>query len=1262
MSNESHPFEVLFVWKTLICALSLNFILLTSYGQQQQSNIIRELPPGETLVREMSGAESHRYGFDLQKDDFFHVKVDQAGIDVTLKLMDADGHVLATMDSPNGNEGSETLSFIAKKSANFVLYVGSTDERAKKGSYSVWRWPSRTATPQDARRVELERVFDDALQQMNTKDAILRTELIAKLQDVRRDWEEIHERYLVALTSQVIERLQRTQRAESDNQVLAEAVRVAIAVPVDKPITRALADEDGYHAYKATLPAGGVLRIKLREMGVNVFVTASRNENPFPKQPLIWSNFSVGFGRETATLVASESGEYVVLLSAIRGLPMRGTYELIGQVSPAGTDNDRKRFAAEKLNRESIPLSNAGTIDGTKSAISKYEQALAIWKELDESWFAADMEERIGTAYLRLGERQTALDRYQRALVLWNQNGDKYGKGTTLTSIGGLYSVLRDKQQALSYYQQGLSLARELGDKRGEADALGAIGDIYSSLGETRKALDYYRQALPLREASRDVRAEATSFSGLGITYSRLGEYQKALDNLEQSLTLAQLFNDARGKAIALNSLGAVYSNLKNRPRALYYFGQSLSLQRELRNKNGEAVTLNNMGQIYAELHETAKALESLDQAVILFRSVPNRSGEATSLGNLGELYLASGDKEKSFESFRSALPLMIAADNKLGEMEILGNLMKFYRSQNLVGPSVFYGKLAVGKLQARRETIQDLDPQVQQSFVRRFQDNYQQLAEILIQDDQLAQAVQIINLYRDQQMFDFSHDPTEYEKGVAESERETSYSGRYQKAVEEIKRNADLIEQFKLRIGARKPSDAEAKEQNQLREDLKKASDALLTFLEEIPSAFPKTRDARDKVQSSVEVTEMQHALRQVSSSTKKNVVAIYTLSGETSLSILLVSPHEIKAYSSSIKREEFRQKILDFYAVLQAPKYDPRPLGKQLYDLIVKPVEAELRQIGAKTIVWGLDGNLRYVPMAALSPDGETYLIDQYETVEFTRSNPERMTRANSVRWIGTGFGSGKPRSIDLFKDGDTTELGPLPGATAWLQSNKGLINGELFLDERFTENQFYRALAQHPQLVHVASHFVFRPGDDTRSFLLLGDGKPLTLGALKGHQGLFAGVEMLTLAACDTAATQPDANGREIDGFAELAQRLGASSVMGSLWEVTEASTHRLMRNFYVTRQQKSGITKAGALRTAQLALLKGPAISSTSNVQMGGATPHFKVVIVPDASKHKSDLNGTVYISARHAPPFKQDYKKPFAHPYYWAPFILVGNWK
>jgi CHAT domain-containing protein len=309
---------------------------------------------------------------------------------------------------------------------------------------------------------------------------------------------------------------------------------------------------------------------------------------------------------------------------------------------------------------------------------------------------------------------------------------------------------------------------------------------------------------------------------------------------------------------------------------------------------------------------------------------------------------------------------------------------------------------------------------------------------------------------------------------------------------------------------------------------------------------------------------------------------------------------------------------------------------IGEQYYYL--NEMEASLDYYDqALKIFVTLDNSLRYVPMAALF-DREKYLIENYQNVVFTRTDTTGMLQASAPVWTGFGFGSSQAQTIDLLGDKNELHFPAIPGAIQELQSifgngaaDTGILAGTVFTDKQFSMNVFYEALKQHRPLVHIASHFSFRPGDDSRSFLLLGNSTALTLNEMKKQEKLFAGVELLTLSACNTAATQADSNGKEIDGFAELAQRLGAASVLATLWPVSDHSTFWLMKDFYRMRQGNNGATKAEALRRAQLALLNGTADVTPLSIP-GKISPNtqVKVVVVPETAKRERILRGPRYL--------------------------------
>ena len=128
--------------------------------------------------------------------------------------------------------------------------------------------------------------------------------------------------------------------------------------------------------------------------------------------------------------------------------------------------------------------------------------------------------------------------------------------------------------------------------------------------------------------------------------------------------------------------------------------------------------------------------------------------------------------------------------------------------------------------------------------------------------------------------------------------------------------------------------------------------------------------------------------------------------------------------------------------------------------------------------------------------------------------------------------------------------------------------------------------------------------------------------------------------------TSTARFGANGKEVECFGVLAQRQGAKAVVASLWPVFDASTKVLMQDFYRLREAKAETTKAEALRQAQLRLLRGEASTEAAKA----ATPDRQIV-------HEEEKAGTGI-----KPLFKADARAPYAHPYYWAPFILIGNWR
>ena len=251
---------------------------------------------------------------------------------------------------------------------------------------------------------------------------------------------------------------------------------------------------------------------------------------------------------------------------------------------------------------------------------------------------------------------------------------------------------------------------------------------------------------------------------------------------------------------------------------------------------------------------------------------------------------------------------------------------------------------------------------------------------------------------------------------------------------------------------------------------------------------------------------------------------------------------------------------------------------------------------------------------------------------------SRREPGTAASTRPWQVAGLGLTQAR--EGYSELPAVK-GELQGIVKTEQSPQGVLPGRIALDEQFNKEQLDQALRGQSNVLHIASHFDFKPGDESRSVLLLGQGDPISLGQLAVMN--FARVEQLTLSACDTATGGGvNENGAEVEGLAATVLRQRAKSVLATLWKVADASTARLMQDFYRQRAQGKQPSRAQALRAAQLALLRGSSVEQVQAqmlVDRGGSNPAAAAAATAKAA----------------------DPQRPYAHPYYWAPFVLSGNW-
>ena len=180
---------------------------------------------------------------------------------------------------------------------------------------------------------------------------------------------------------------------------------------------------------------------------------------------------------------------------------------------------------------------------------------------------------------------------------------------------------------------------------------------------------------------------------------------------------------------------------------------------------------------------------------------------------------------------------------------------------------------------------------------------------------------------------------------------------------------------------------------------------------------------------------------------------------------------------------------------------------------------------------------------------------------------------------------------------------------------------------------------------------------PDDRQRTDLLL-SGKPIPDGRLEAEEILQRwklDCDLVTLSACQTALGRLE-QGEGFVGFSQALILAGSRSVCLSLWKVHDTATALLMTRFYENllgkrEGLKSPLSKADALAEAKLwlrGLRREEAVRRASQLSNGGHRGKAKQQPLPPSLQVPEDA--------------KQggDGPFPFAHPYYWAAFILIGD--
>ena len=262
----------------------------------------------------------------------------------------------------------------------------------------------------------------------------------------------------------------------------------------------------------------------------------------------------------------------------------------------------------------------------------------------------------------------------------------------------------------------------------------------------------------------------------------------------------------------------------------------------------------------------------------------------------------------------------------------------------------------------------------------------------------------------------------------------------------------------------------------------------------------------------------------------------------------------------------------------------------------------------------------------------DGKQYLIENFAISTILTAKTDTQDKLSTNLQDDPILGLGLTQGISGFSPlpAVQTELDGIIKSKDTSKNLGGIYPGIKLFDRDFTETALRNNIADH-RILHIATHGSFVPGNPEDSFLVLGDGKKLSIPTIQSMTAL-ANTHLVVLSACETGKGGVDKEGIEVAGIGHYFLLSGAKSVMASLWLVNDPATALLMREFY-SKLSQGNLTKPEALRQVQIDFLKGNLTNKNAESL--------------DRTGGRRYIEGQLPVDS-------------FAHPYYWAPFILMGN--
>jgi len=861
------------------------------------------------------------------------------------------------------------------------------------------------------------------------------------------------------------------------------------------------------------------------------------------------------------------------------------------------------------------------------------------------------------------GHMNEAAETAKQALELSQKIGDKQRILQSMISLGSAYYYVGRIQESLGICEQVVTLAREAGNPRTLSRALNNVASVLRDLGRYEDSLNYFNQVIPLAGELKDLPMLWTVNRNIGVLYMQMGDLDKAETPLKESLRISHELKDEPGKSLVKNvskvtqeasllTLGLWEVDREHYTEALNYYEQSLASKPE--NPMLTAELLTDMAAVHEKVGDSQKSIDLLQQALKIQESTGSGINGVT-LSDLGYSQESLGQLKEALATQERALALV----RKLSanpEFEWVGE-SRIGHVQRALGENenaLEHYQNAIKELELLRTGALKTESG-RAGILAKTRSVFAQTADLLVAMHREGDALEIAERGRARAFLDMLA---------------VTRSGLPDELAPEQKQKGDAI---LAKISA---TQKELWKENLKPEEEKKHKAELSAAESDLEAFHLKVRQANPRYAS-------VHYPQPISASLiQKNLLDSHTvllefLLGEKRSLLWVVSKQRLSVGVLPARKEieeevaAYRKALTERTSALtlQASLGEVELRGKHLYASLLKPVENAIPP--GSTLIIVPDGNLGYLPFESLivgnrkASSGEVllYLVDKFaiaygpsasalaavrEANTGTQEYPKTLlafgdpvtrtesTLAKNSPANETTRSSGAPPEANGEKSVsavNSKELAPSSDIASAEYAERGFSltrlpftrdevlgisslyspsQRQVYLGEDAREETVKSEKLDAYRYIHFASHGFIDESHPERSGILFSrtpnsneDGVLQTSEILR----LKLNADLVTLSACSTGLGKL-VNGEGFLGLTRAFFYAGARNVTVSLWNVNDSATSTLMKSYY--QNLNRGLTKNAALRQAKLTLLRG------SNAS--------------------------------------------WRHPYFWAPFILVGQGK